>query len=508
MEPTAAGCVADTSVGEISGTSAGKLCTYKGIPYAAPPTGDRRFRPPQPAPPWEDTLRATDGSRVCPQFPDRSSEDYPDSRKVYADEDCLYLNVWAPRGGSARRPVIVFVHGGAAIFGNANEARYDGTTLATRGDAVVVTINYRLGILGWSELGDLDPAYRGSGNNGLRDQIAAFTWVRQHIADFGGDPGNVTAVGESEGAFSLSALLATDHPQRLFRRVVLESGSGYMDRSAALEKELTAPFLSVAKSVAALKSMTTTQLLTLQEKTLESLPGAFTRAVYFGAYVDGNLVKAPLIQRVRAGYARGIDLITGTNRDELRYFAQFDPSVLRLSQPQYGLLFPAPLASRRSAMVGAYAAARPHASEGDIALAMANDQTMRVPATRLAAAQSRWARSYLYQFDWAPAKGLGAIHTAELPFVFGTLRFTGIPGGAESLSTDRARMTALSGRMVTAWTSFARNGNPGWPAYRTPARATMVWNLTPKVAYAPNDAERALWDPYDFAALDINLPGR
>jgi para-nitrobenzyl esterase len=498
-------CVADTSAGTIAGVQTGNICTYKGIPYAAPPTGDRRFKPPQPASRWSGTLKATDGSKVCPQFPDRSSEDYPDNRQTYVDENCLVLNVWAPRNGHGHRPVIVFVHGGAAIFGNANETRYDGTTLAKKGDAVVVTINYRLGVFGWAELGDLDPAYRGSGNNGLRDQIAAFTWVRQHIADFGGDPGNVTAVGESEGAFSLSALLATDHPQRLFRRVVLESGSGYLNRSATLEKQLVTPFLKAAKNITTLKSMSATQLLTLQEKVLESLPGAFTRAVYFGPYVDGTLVKAPVIQRVRAGNARGIDLIVGSNRDELRYFAQFDPSVLKLTQQQYGLLFPKALDNRRQAMVSAYS--RPGLSEGDIALAMANDQTMRVPATRLAAAQSRWARSYLYQFDWAPPKGLGAIHTAELPFVFGTLRFTGIPGGVEALAVDRKRMTALSNRMVTAWTSFARNGNPGWPVYG-PGRATMIWNLTSKVAYAPNDAERALWDPYDFPALDLNLPGR
>ncbi len=187
------------------------------------------------------------GQRRQPGVPaicaDPSSEDYPSNQKVFTNEDCLYLNVWAPKSGRTHRPVIVYIHGGAAIFGNANEARYDGSTLATTGDAIVVTLNYRLGVLGWTELGGLDPKYRGSGNNGLRDQIAALTWIRQHVADFGGDPGNVTAVGESEGAFSLSAMLATDHPQRLFHRAILESGTGYLDRSASLEKKEEHRFL-------------------------------------------------------------------------------------------------------------------------------------------------------------------------------------------------------------------------------------------------------------------------
>ncbi|WP_279579736.1 carboxylesterase family protein [Fodinicola feengrottensis] len=231
---------------------------------------------------------------------------------------------------------------------------------------------------------------------------------------------------------------------------------------------------------------------------MEASAGAIGRATYFGAYVDGTLVKAPTIDRVSQGNARGIDLIVGSNRDEFRYFAQFDPRVLSITQPQYSVVFPTVLAKQRAAMVAAYQGARPGASEGDIVLAMINDQAMRVPATRLAAAQSRFARSYVYQFDWAPnnAKSLGAIHTAELPFVFGTLRFTGIPGGAEALQSDRTRIAALSKQMVTAWTTFARTGNPGdrWPTYRTSTRATMIWNYSPTVVNAPRDTERALWN--------------
>ncbi|MEJ3654117.1 carboxylesterase family protein [Actinomycetes bacterium KLBMP 9759] len=503
------GCLTTTTAGQIAGRPAGDLCVFKGIPYAAPPVGDLRFEPPQPAAPWEGTLQATDGDRVCPQ-PAVDQEDYPDDRKVFTDEDCLYLNVWAPQGEKANRPVIVFVHGGAALYGTANGARYDGSTLATAGGAVVVTLNYRLGALGWAELGDLDPALRGSGNNGLRDQIAALTWVHDHIADFGGDPGNVTAVGQSEGAFSLSAILATDAPQRLFRRVVLESGSGYLLRSAQLEARNAATFVAAtgATDIAAVKAMSTEALLAAAEKAIGASGSAVGSATFFGPYVDGALVRAPTMQRITEGNARGIDMIIGTNRDEVMFFAQFDPRIRQLTQRAYSAVFPAALDPRRAEVEAVYRADRQGASENDVVLAMVNDQLMRVPAIRMAEAQAAWGRTFMYRFDWAPPHGLGAVHTAELPFVFGTLRFTGIPGGAEAMSGDGERLTALSERMVAAWTAFARTGDPStpeldWPAYDAPTRATLIWDVRPMVENAPRDAERAAWDGFAFPDLDV-----
>ena len=500
------GCTTRTSLGVVAGTARTGLCVFQGIPYAAPPVGDRRFRPPGPVRPWQGTLRADDGARVCPQERDRLSEDYPDGKKVYLDEDCLYLNVWTPRADHAKRPVIVFVHGGGARFGTANEARYDGSRLAARGDAVVISLNYRLGVFGWSELGGLDPSYRGSGNNGLRDQIAALTWVRRHVADFGGDPSQVTAVGESEGAFSLSALLATDHPERLFRRVVLQSGNGSLVHSAALERRLAAAL--PVKSVARLKAMSTAKLLALGDKAAASLPGAAGGALYFGPYVDGTLVRDSVIKRVTAGNARGVDLLVGTDKDEMNFFGQYDPDGLDRIAAEYDGFFPPPLAARRQRMTAVY---RRDRTARDAALAMFTDQGMRVPATRLAEAQSRWRPSYVYEFDWAPPKGVGAVHTIELPFVFGTLRFTGVQGGAEALRADRDRLTRLSDQMVDAWTSFARTGDPSarrtasrpvWPAYRAPRRTTMMWSLNPGTADDPRGAERALWDGYPFESFD------
>lgn len=498
-------CKTRTSLGAVAGTTEAGLCAFRGIPYAQPPTGANRFRPPKPAKPWKGTLAADDGRRVCPQERDDLSEDYPDSRKTYLDEDCLRLNVWTPKPDGARRPVIVFIHGGAARFGTANEPRYDGATLARHGNAVVVSINYRLGVFGWSELGGLDPSYRGSGNNGLRDQMTALTWVRDHIAAFGGDPHDVTAVGESEGAFSISAMLATAHPQRLFRRAVLESGSGYLVHSPAYEKRIAAGF--PASSVAQMRGMSTADLLKLQDKALKAAPGVGA-ALYFGPYVDGKLVRRPVIDSVRRGNARGIDILIGTNKDELNFFGQGGPQALDAIADQADAFFPPELSARHAKISAAYHRGR---SARDAKLAQFTDQGMRVPATRMAEAQSRWRPTYLYQFDWAAPKGYGSVHTAELPFVFGSLRFTGILGGDEALKTDRARITRLSGQMVDAWTSFARTGDPSarrlvsrpaWPAYRPTTRSTMIWDLHPRVAHDPRGAERRLWNGYPFTAID------
>jgi para-nitrobenzyl esterase len=443
---TVSSCTTTTSLGVIAGRPADALCVYRGIRYATAP----RLQPPVPAKPWSGTFQATNSTAVCPQFRDDTSEEYPDAKPIYLDEDCLDLNIWAPRT-RGKHPVMVFVHGGAGRFGTANEPRYSGAKLAR--DTVVVTVNYRLGLLG-------------ADNNFLRDQITALEWVRSHIGSFGGDPGNVTAVGESEGAFSLSAMLATDNPQRLFRRVVLQSGSGYMVHSQP-------------KPPVDLTGMSTLEILQLQEKLVGGNP--LTGAVYFGPYVDGKLVRQPVIDAVRAGNARGIDVLTGSNRDEIHYFAQFDPSILQMTLDQYRAFFPPRLNLDDVARV----------YRNDV-LAMLTDQTMRVPSTRLAEAQSRWARTYVYQFDWGPA-----VHTAELPFVFGTMSFTGIPGGAEAFQADPRAAWALSSQMRQAWTSFAQTGNPGWPGYRS-GRITKVWNSPPSLVFAPREAERAAWDAFDF----------
>ncbi|MFJ9692486.1 carboxylesterase/lipase family protein [Kitasatospora sp. NPDC101183] len=496
------GCRTTTSLGRLQGVGQGGRCAYLGVPYAAPPTGERRFRPPQPAAPWRGTLAATAVKPGCPQDLTVGGPGV---------EDCLYLNVWAPQASRGRpKPVMVYLHGGADELGAAGQPDFDGGRLAERGDVVVVNLDYRLGVLGWTELGGLDPAYAGSGNNGLRDEVAGLAWVRRHIASFGGDPGQVTVFGQSAGAVSISALLAGDHPERLFRRAVVQSGPGYLVHTAASARATADHVLATGgiHSVADLDRLTTRQVLELQQRAQGSLAGP-AAAVFFGPYIDGALVPGPVFERVAAGSARHVDVMTGSTENETDYWALFDPRVLDLPLSAYRAIPPV-LAPRKQEMYDRYAANRPGLPEGRVVNAMLTDQTERVPSLRLAEAQSRWRPTYVYQFDWhvpyvpglPAAQNLGAMHTLELPFVFGTLALDAYPRGAQTVAEQRPALTALSGRMMDAWTSFARSAAPGWPQYSAQSRATRIWDLDPTVRYAPHEDERALWDAYDFAAWD------
>jgi para-nitrobenzyl esterase len=402
---------------------------------------------------------------------------------------------------------VVFVHGGAGRIGTANEAMYDGAELASRGDTVVVTLNYRLGMLGWTELGGLDPAYAGSGNNGLRDQLAALAWVHDHITDLGGDPDNITVFGQSTGAVSISAMLATDRPRQWMRRAILESGSGYLVHPREVAEGFAGLFLGNAgiSSMAALQAMSTEQLLAAQDVSLGEHAGLIP-AIAFAPYIDGDLVLGPVIERLANGDARDIDLIVGNTHDEMRFFGLINPLLFDITQDQYTPLFPAPLDSARDGMSAAYAAApHPGMTESDAILAMITDQGFRVPATRMAEAQGRWRPTYAYELQWVTDPFYGAHHSSDLPLVFGSLDVGWMPGGDAALAADRPAITEMAHAMMDAWTAFARTGDPGWSAYRTPERSTMIFNLQRDVVPHPRDELRALWDDYDFPYLALSL---
>lgn len=495
-------CRAATSQGAVQGTVRGGTCAYLGVPYAAAPTGSRRFRPPAPPEAWRGTLRADAAKPPCPQ--DLSDGD------GRGDEDCLHVNVWAPRAHGAHRPVMVFLHGGENVINSASDAMTDGAALAARGDAVVVSADYRLGILGWTELGSLDRSYAGSGNNGLRDEAAALGWVREQAAAFGGDPHNVTVFGQSSGSVSINALLAGDRPERLFRRAVTESGPGYLVHTRRSAESAARRVFAAGgiHRVGDLGALNTRQILELQRTARAAAPG-LAGAVFFGPYVDGSLVPGQVLDRVAAGSARNVDVMTGSNTNETDFWALFQPDVLKLPLSGYKV-FPAPLAARKQQMYDVYAADRPGLAEGRVVNAMLTDQIWRIPSVRLAQAQSRWRPSYVYQFDWhvpyaksvPDAQNLGALHQLELPFVFGTLDLGWVPRGKETLAAQRPELTRLSQAMMDAWAGFARTGNPGWRPYRGTDRATRVWDLNPVVRSAPRDNERALWDGYGFPSWD------
>jgi para-nitrobenzyl esterase len=494
-----------TASGRVRGIDNESSVVFKGIPFAAPPTGERRFQPPQPAEPWAGVRECTRFGAICPQF--RLSGGGGVNSCFEADEpmdeDCLFLNVWTPAVDDARRPTMVFIPGGAFRSGSGSAPAYDGTAFARDG-VVLVTLNYRVHALGFLALDGLFDGAEGTGNLGILDQIAALQWVRENIAAFGGDPDNVTVFGESAGAMSIGTLLATPAAHGLFRRAILESGAARHNLTPAAARrvaERTLELLEVQsgdwetmRAVPVVRIVDVATQVGLQAGRL--LGDDAPLAMAYLPVVDGTTRDLLPIDAIRDGAARDIDLIIGSNTDEHRLFIWgFGPTGAR----------PAPRIDRYFAdsdhtpedVLAVYAQQRPDGDELDLLVDVQGDQMFGIPALRLAeAASQHHADVWLYQFSWAtPVLDgvLGACHALELPFVFDTL------DTARDLVSDHAP-TDLADAIHTAWMRFAFTGNPNgghlpeWPRYNTQTRAVMVFDTTRAVLHDPTSAQRQMWD--------------
>lgn len=480
--------------GRVRGVHRHDHWSFSGIPYAAAPAGPARFRPPRPPEPWSGVRPADRFGPIAPQNPsliDTSLGGRPEPQS----EDCLSLNVWTPGLDGDRRPVMVWVHGGSFVWGSGSGGLYRGGTLAREGDVVVVTINYRLGLLGFLAHPALaepdlpwldDEAWTGFGNWGLADQVAALRWVREHIDAFGGDPDNVTLFGESAGAMSVVALLAAPAARGLFHRAIVESGGPYAytpDEAASVAEQLAGQ-LGVPMTRAALEQVPTADLV---RAVVEFDQRGGTRpdsGLLMMPVVDGGLLPVAPEVAVAAGSAADVPLLIGTTRDEMSFFTLGDPALSALDHD--GLyrwmvrLTTDPEVQR--AIVATVTEARRARGEPvtprDLWVAIATEYIFRLPSVRLADAHRAAARpgvgTYSYLFTWASPMldgYLGSCHALEIPFVFGTVQnpliqgFSG--GGPEAL--------ALSAAMRGAWTSFARSGSPGtWPAWDPRLRPTEI----------------------------------
>jgi para-nitrobenzyl esterase len=520
-------CIVRVTEGRAAGRFQGRSCSYRGLRYAAAPSGALRFRPPVAPPRW-DGLRQLPAAAnyVCPRVEANITESYV-GHAPSASEDCLRVTVSTPARPAKNRPVIVYLHGGAFLSGSGFQGDFNGRRMALRGNAVVVTVNYRLGLFGYLELGDLSADYRGSGNNGLRDQIAALRWVRRNAGAFGGDPANITVMGESAGAISISAMLAGKAPEKLFRRAILQSGNGYLIHTRKQAHDNARELLTSGRvtTVGQLRKMTVAELLQIQSGVLEKHP--IQRSTLFAPFVDGRLIPGSVIPRLVRGSARHVDLMIGTNHDEAMFFTLGSPTLAflpALANP----FFPASLRAQQLKIIATYGQNLPAGGllpgrEGTT-ISMISDQLFRVPAIRMAQAQRRWNnRTFMYRFDWAPnapatappQEDVGAMHTLELPFVFGTLRLGWVPHAANPTDAERRARQRLSTQMLAAWTTFAQSGSPSrrtdpsvptWKPYDAKNRFTMLWDRSPALVGAPADAERASWDLYPFAHLVYELP--
>lgn len=494
--------VVETATGLVRGDHKRGAYRYKGIPYAAPPVGAGRFAPPSHAASWTGERDATGRFPVAPQ-PLGGVEallgatDGPPQ----SEADCLTLNVWTPAPDGARRPVMVWIHGGAFVTGTGLMPWYDGTNLAAR-DVVVVTLNYRLGALGFLHLADLGgDRYAGSGTVGLLDQAMALGWVRDNIEAFGGDPDNVTIFGESAGAMSVGTQLALPASQGLFHRAIAQSGSvahtSDRDRATSVAVRLLDLLGLDRRSVDRLRHLPIEAILEAQTKV--SAETRIADGLAFQPTVDGDTLPVAPHEAIRAGAAAGITLLTGTNRDEMRLFTAMDPRLQSFDEDTLVHRARGLVAHDPEGLVQAYRDAMPEATPKELYDAAATDAVFRMPAIALAEAQSDHAPAWLYEFhreSTAFGGALGSPHAVEIPYVFDNLT---APGAHFFTGDVTAEMQDLATRLADAWTTFARTGDPNsgalpaWSRYTPGARTTMILDLTSAPVDDPARPLRQAW---------------
>jgi para-nitrobenzyl esterase len=490
--------VVSTRYGEVRGNIADGVNTFKGIPYAAPPFGGNRMRPPQPVAPWNGVRNALTYGPKAPQPPYPPPIDVLLPELAISGEDCLNLNVWSPELGPAGRPVMVWIAGGMFEYhGTGASPWYDGSRFARDG-IVCVTINYRVGAEGFLFLGD------GIANLGLLDQVAALEWVQENVAAFGGDPGNVTIFGESAGAMSVSTMLAVPRAKGLFRRAIAQSGAAHQVISAATAQRVgqrLAEQLGVEATREAIAAVPLDRLLRAQAELHTELaarpdPSRWGREVVasmmpWQPVIDGNVVPAPPLDRIAAGSGAEVDLIVGTNTDEHRMFLVPGGAIEHVTDEALAAVVGAYGVPVGATLV-AYRAAHPNASAGDLLAAIQTDWYWRIPAIRLADAHAtRTTSTYMYEFAWRSPQFdglLGACHALEIAFVFDTLG-----NGTEPILGANPPQQ-LADTMHAAWVAFATKGDCGWPKYDLGRRATMRFDTTSEVVDNPRSTERARWE--------------
>ncbi|MCM2416835.1 carboxylesterase/lipase family protein [Streptomyces sp. RKAG293] len=474
--------VVNTRSGPVRGVAEDDLAVFKGVPYAAPPVGPLRWRPAQPHPGWSDTLDATAHGPSSPQAVRQVDPILGGHGLPPFDEDCLTLNVWTPGTDDARRPVLVWIHGGAFISGSGGMPNYSGETFARDGDLVVVTLNYRLGPLGLLYFASDDGTEQG--NLWLTDQLAALRWVHDNIAAFGGDPDNVTVAGQSAGALSTAALAGHASGGRLFRRAVLQS--------VPLAMPLATPDEALARTAAYLEMVGAKDGDELRAvpwpRLVEATAGLLAATMEWGHWtvpfmpvLDGGTRARQPVDNLLAGPGADIDVLIGWTREECAftfalgeaYASTTKEQVLRRAQDSFG--------DGAAEAYASYEAARPGARPIDVLIDLTTDELFRKPALAFAEARAAGGRPvWTYEFDFpTPAHDgrLGAPHCLELPFVFDNFdKWAHAPFLA---GMDTRIRDGLARSMHQAWISFIRTGDPNHPAmphwdrYDQRSRSTM-----------------------------------
>ena len=506
--------VVTTAHGAVQGLIENGIHTFKGVRYGAAPIGALRFKPPQKPAPWQGAqdaigfgAPAIQMNMNAPPATDLSRQlstifTTPAETKI-DNEDCLFLNVWTPGvGGDKKRPVMVWFHGGGHAYGSGAWPIYDGANLARRGDVVVVTVNHRLNLFGYLYLAEVAGAeYAASGNAGTLDLVASLEWVRDNIAAFGGDAGNVTIFGESGGGQKVSTLLATPAAKGLFHKAIIQSGPGLAgapkDGATGVAKALLTELGIEAPNIAALTTLPADTLLGAAFAALAKLgggPGSFSRLT---PVVDGVVLPADPFTPAAPAQASNIPVLIGTNKDEMTLFNASEPWFATLDEAGLAERAKTVAGPKADALIAAYRARSPDYAPPYLMSSLITGAFMWNGSITLAerkAAQP--APVYMYRLDWeTPVAGglFKSPHTLEIPLVFDNVE------RARALLGEGEVPQTLADRMANSWIAFAKTGNPRadgapeWPRYDTKRRATMVFDANTRVVDDPDAAIRKIY---------------
>ena len=490
-----------TRLGEVQGLTDGKVNAFLGLPYAKPPIGKLRFRAPEAVEPWQETLAANAFPNVCMQTD--SGFDVFDNSAL--SEDCLYINIFtpatslSPETGENLLPVLFWIHGGSFTSGSANG--YDGSVLAHQGGVIVVAINYRLGAFGFLDLSEYGEEFSGSASNGIRDQIQALKWVRDNIADYGGDASNVTIFGESAGGQSVLAILASPSADGLYHKAISHSG-GLVNRPPEGRAPALAEHLSLQRNelMATLSSLTAQEVIDAQLG-IESCCG--------GGNIDGTVVTRSSNAAILERGLNGVPLISGTNRDEGTLFTMLIPSLL------YGTIIDAVapvilpgvdgqqyLAEMQTAYPEDDSKKRLERVFGDLLTRGGVNSAVRVSA----AGPGGW----LYRFD-LPVQTmpeLGATHAAEIAFTFNAFA-NSAPDSAYWYDRRDPVVRELALNWSNTIIKFAKTGDPNgaglptWPRYTAETRKALILDATPRVDANLHAADLTRWGDDEQCAADL-----
>jgi len=505
--------IAETAFGKIRGEEVQGIKVFKGVPYGASTAGQNRFMPPQDPAPWSGVRDALQYGPSTPQSNPRAPRAFSALSMSGANlpaesEDCLVLNVWTPALKDGRkRPVLFWCHGGGFVTGSGSSPGYDGANLARRGNVVVVTINHRLNVLGFTYLAEFGGSdFASSGDAGMLDIVHALRWVRNNIEQFGGDPNTVMIFGQSGGGRKVGTLLAMPPAKGLFHRAVIESGPTIrlVEREQAIRVAgMLLDKLNVPKTqVRDLQKMPVDRIMSAYFAVVQDMKGQDQMTQGFSPTVDGTAVPAHPFHPAASPVSAGVPLMLGHTRTEMTLLS--DEAAFSLDDAGMRSRVKGLAGAESEALIDLYSKLYPRTTPADLYFLIASDYRYGGPVMKIAERRAALGKAavYLYYFTWeTPVEGgrLHSPHTIEIPFAFDNVQISrGLTGGG-------ADAMALADKVSDAWIAFARTGDPNtpklphWPGFNAAERPTMVINNQSKVVGDPIREQRLAM----FRVLDL-----